>query len=129
MASDGIDIFGGVVGSVVSKLVFYPIEGVESRQRVDPDIGAMNFSKAAWQVARTDGIAGLYAGLSAAVLGDSLNRIVYFSLWCLFGWILREITSLHAMAATTEFDALQDFFAGVLAGACASAVMNPIWVI
>jgi len=127
MASDGADVLGSVLGAIVSNVLLYPIQGVEARQRVDASLGKLDTVSAAIAIYQYDGLSGIYAGLSASIVGHAINTVVYFSLWLMYGATLLFIRKQTGAGYISV--ALMDLFAGLLAGATASLIMNPMWLL
>jgi len=124
MASSSTDVAGGVLGSAISTIMLFPLEAVENRQRVDSSFVGLNAVSAMVRIWKEEGMGGLYVGLPASLLGNTLIFFVYFGLWAIASNAITGISQTQK----GEY-AFTDLVSGIAAGASAAVIMNPIWTV
>lgn len=109
------DAVAGAAAGAATCVLFQPLEVVKTRLQVvdGPRLGALRLLA---DVARSEGVRGLYAGLSPNLVGGTLSWGLYFSLYSLAKDVVGGETTPQRLAA-----------AGA-AGVAAAAATNPLWV-
>lgn len=75
---------GGMAG-VTSLFFVYPLDLARTRVTIDPGKGASlgfkSFSNYLIQIAKSEGLRGLYSGFTASVQGAFVYRVSYSAVW------------------------------------------------
>ncbi|EFJ30847.1 hypothetical protein SELMODRAFT_89452 [Selaginella moellendorffii] len=117
----------GAVAGVATVVALHPLDIV--RTRFQADDGRNRFvhqykstANALLTIARTEGVKGLYAGLSPAVFGSSLA-------WGLYFLFYSNIKEMHQRRLGGELGPGHHLVASAEAGALVSAMTNPIFLV
>ncbi|KAI7830972.1 mitochondrial carrier domain-containing protein [Kickxella alabastrina] len=123
----------GVGGAVVSTVVFHPLDLVKIRLQVDVaqrDEAVLGRAiRATRHVLSTDGIRGMYRGLSANLAGNCASWGLYFA-W--YTWIKEQMAggqTAETRAGISTLSPGQHLGAGAAAGALTQCITNPLWVV
>ncbi|KAJ1898846.1 mitochondrial FAD carrier protein flx1 [Kickxella alabastrina] len=123
----------GVGGAVVSTVMFHPLDLVKIRLQVDVaqrDEAVLGRAiRATRHVLSTDGIRGMYRGLSANLAGNCASWGLYFA-W--YTWIKEQMAggqTAETRAGISTLSPSQHLGAGAAAGALTQCITNPLWVV
>ncbi|KAI9479852.1 mitochondrial FAD carrier protein [Coemansia mojavensis] len=123
----------GIGGAIASTTVFHPLDLVKVRLQVDvasqKDAIFGRALRATKHVISTDGITGLYRGLSANLAGNCASWGLYFA-W--YTWIKDQMAggrSAETAMGISVLSPTQHLLAGAGAGALTQCMANPLWVV
>ncbi|KAI9501638.1 mitochondrial FAD carrier protein flx1 [Coemansia spiralis] len=123
----------GVGGAIVSTTAMHPLDLIKIRLQVDiasQDEAILGRAvRATRHVLSTDGISGLYRGLSANLAGNCASWGLYFA-W--YTWIKDQMAGGHSAETTSGTSTLSPghhLIAGAMAGALTQFMANPLWVV
>lgn len=132
-------LLAGVSGGVVSTTLLLPLDVVKVRlqvseqpQRHDKNSKAPPRRLSAFRVFRSiirhEGIAGVYQGLTPAVVGSAVSWGGYFFLYEGFKKQLKERKRARG-DKSLELNSLDNFGMAIVSGACMVFLTNPVWLI
>ncbi|ACI64160.1 hypothetical protein THAPS_38111, partial [Thalassiosira pseudonana CCMP1335] len=113
----------GIAGGSASTILLYPLDLVKVRLQVDerrPKTQQHAPPAAAKRVIRTEGYAGLYKGLTPAIIGSAASWGGFFILYEEMKQVMLQRKIKFANAALDT---------SCLSGACMVALTNPLWLI
>ncbi|KAJ2519920.1 mitochondrial FAD carrier protein flx1 [Coemansia sp. RSA 1939] len=123
----------GVGGAIVSTVTIHPLDLIKVRLQVDvasQDEALLGRAvRATRHVISTDGVQGLYRGLSANLAGNCASWGLYFA-W--YTWIKDQMAGGHSAetkSGTSILSPGQHMVAGAMAGALTQCIANPLWVV
>ncbi|KAL6063030.1 Solute carrier family 25 member 32, variant 2 [Balamuthia mandrillaris] len=129
----------GLGAGMIATITTYPLDLIKTRFQVQTkwknatimptstpptqaNIRYRSLAQALATVARTEGLAGLYAGFSPNLVGSGAS-------WGLYFFFYNKIKRSLAGAERKELSAGMHLLAGAVAGVLVSTATNPIWVI
>ena len=142
-----IPMIGGFMGGVVSTTLLLPLDIIKLRLQVtestntDPNRKYRNFRalRIIGGIIKYEGMAGLYQGLTPAVLGSSISWGGYFFFYENFKQLYvryknDRITATTANTTTTssttaQLTSIDNFVLACTSGAIMVGLTNPIWLI
>ncbi|KAG8816128.1 hypothetical protein FRC18_001164 [Serendipita sp. 400] len=128
MASDSfINAIAGAAGGSIAMAATYPLVFVSTRAAVSAEKEKKTTLEAAMDVIRSsEGISGLYSGLSSSLIGISVTNFVYYYFYERGRGALMAARSTSGSKGLTIPESLLN---GFIAGSATSLISNPIWVI
>ncbi|KAJ3047973.1 ADP/ATP carrier protein [Rhizophlyctis rosea] len=126
------DATSGALGAVVANTLVFPLDVIKTRLQVQsktlstlsPHQSYTSSSDAFLKIVRTEGIAGLYSGLGAGLLGTVANAFAYFWFYAqVRGWYSRRIGGEGGIGTGMELGL------GAVAGALSQFFTLPISVV
>ena len=142
-----IPMIGGFMGGVVSTTLLLPLDIIKLRLQVtestdtNPNRKYRNFRaiRIIGGIIKYEGMAGLYQGLTPAVLGSSISWGGYFFFYENFKRFyiryknennrIEETADTHKTTGTAELTSIDNFILACTSGAIMVALTNPIWLI
>lgn len=124
-------LVAGITGGVTSTLVLHPLDLIKVRFQVNEGLAVAQSSRPQYNgvvhafatIARTEGVKGLYKGVTPNVWGTGASWGLYFLFYnTVKGWMLESNPS----AVTLE--ASQHMLAAAGAGVITLSLTNPVWV-
>jgi len=111
--------FAAVVSSTIATVLVHPLDVVKTRLQVQDKMKPTytGFSDALSQVAKKEGVKGLYAGITPSLIGNSVAWGLYFGCYRLFQLEKNTFSSFDQTRAATA------------AGIVTQLLTNPIWVV
>lgn len=111
--------FAAVVSSTTATVLVHPLDVVKTRLQVQDRNNPKysSFSDALKQIAKKEGVRGLYAGITPSLIGNSVAWGLYFG--C-YRWFQME---------KDQFSSFDQTRAAAAAGVVTQLLTNPIWVI
>ncbi|RKP11266.1 mitochondrial carrier domain-containing protein [Piptocephalis cylindrospora] len=118
----------GFTAGLVSTLVCHPLDVIKIRLQVDDTVNGKNrligrSAKVVTSLMRSDGIQGLYRGISPSVAGASVSWACYF--W----WYQHMKDGIRRSNGGSAPTAPQHLAASAASGAITAFFTNPLWVI
>lgn len=119
-------LVAGVSGGVTSTLVLHPLDLIKIRFQVNDGSGKLpayrGLTDAVKSIVRTNGLKGLYQGVTPNVWGNgSAWGLYFFSYNILKAWMQKD--------SDEPLGAEKHLIAGTVAGIGTLSVTNPIWVV
>ena len=127
-------LLAGISGGVVSTTLLLPLDVIkvrlqvsEEQQRKDGSSGKrLGAVRAFRSIIRHEGIAGVYQGLTPAVIGSAVSWGGYFYLY--EGFKKQLQASKRTRGKPEELNPMDNFGMAVLSGAIMVLLTNPIWL-
>jgi len=120
----------GLSGGVVSTAILHPFDLIKIRFQVNDGSGTIKnrqsyngIMDAVRSITRTNGIKGLYQGVSPNLAGAGSSWGLYFFSFNFCKASLKDYQQLETLSATSHL------LAGTIAGVFTLSLTNPIWVI
>ena len=140
-----IPMIGGFMGGVVSTTLLLPLDIVKLRLQVteststDPNRKYRSFRaiRIIGGIIKYEGIAGLYQGLTPAVIGSSVSWGGYFFFYENFKQLYVQYKNkpstkddiVNTATTTAQLTSIDNFFLACTSGAIMVGLTNPIWLI
>lgn len=119
-----LHFFAGWLGASVSCVLLSPLEVVKTRQQSSLRVGAhLRADQLALHIVRTEGVRGLYRGLTPHLLGVGPSRAFYFG-----GYSLIKQRS-EGGALWQGRETLLHLYAASVASIASATIMSPMWVV
>ncbi|CAJ0567526.1 unnamed protein product, partial [Mesorhabditis spiculigera] len=117
---------GGFSGGILSTLVCHPMDLLKVRFSANEGNALIRpqyngYADAAAQIVRSQGIRGLYQGLTPNLCGGALS-------WGLYLQIYNKVKTAITNTCRTYPEPLNNFASGIVAGSIVMCFTNPIWV-
>lgn len=122
-------LVAGLSGGVLSTLVLHPFDLIKVRFQVNDGTLIRNRQvytgvvNAFQTIVKSDGLRGLYQGVSPNVAGAGSSWGLYFFVFNFFKSSFKDLQDVENLSAPVHL------ISGGFAGACTLAVTNPIWVV
>ncbi|KAI9637753.1 mitochondrial carrier domain-containing protein [Dioszegia hungarica] len=129
MGDSAIHALAGSVGGCVSMvcLHFAPLVNLSTRAAVQTKKENVTIPEAIARTIKTEGISGLYSGLSSSLFGIAVTNGVYYAFYeeARSFLIRRRKTGTNLSALSTS----EGILAGLVAGSITTLLTNPIWTV
>jgi len=125
---DGV---AGITAGATSTLVFQPLDVIKTRLQVQDEIDATKqryrgLARGVRKIIAEEGVRGLYAGTTPAVMGSALSWGAYFTF---YNAARRRYADGRGDGSGEPLTATMNFMAATEAGIVTTVMTNPIWVI
>ena len=137
MARDGAtqsarDFIAGITAGASSTIAFQPLDVIKTRLQVQDEVDASRrryagFARGVRKIVADEGVRGLYAGTTPAVIGSAVSWGAYFT--CYNAARRRYGAARGEGGKDFELSARENFYAATEAGMVTTVLTNPIWVI
>ncbi|KAG8952429.1 hypothetical protein FRC04_004489 [Tulasnella sp. 424] len=118
-----IHAVAGGAGGMVAMALTYPLIFISTRAAVDKNNDKKSVKEAVLEVLKTEGIPGLYSGLSSSLLGIAVTNFVYY------GFYEKSKSVVLRSRPGKGLSTLESILVGMIAGSATTIISNPIWVI
>ena len=120
-------LIAGFSGGAISTITLYPLDLIKVRLQVNESSGLQRVSatRAFRVLLKHEGMAGLYQGLTPAVIGSSISWGGYF----FFYEKLKRQLAVTKQVSISELTSMDNFTLACASGACMVALTNPVWLI
>ncbi|KZT52543.1 mitochondrial carrier [Calocera cornea HHB12733] len=125
MSDSLIHAVAGSAGGVVAMSLTYPLIFLSTRAAVETKKNHTSTLDALARILRSEGISGIYSGLTSSLLGIALTNGVYYYYYELTKGAIIGRRAGKGKALST----LESMLAGLIAGSATTLISNPIWVI
>lgn len=120
MGDSVVHAVSGASGGILSMLLTYPLITLSTRSQVSRE-GRISLKKALLQILKTEGVKGLYSGITSALVGIGFTQFTYYY-W--YEWVKSRF-----IAQKGALSVIDNIITGAIAGAATATLSNPIWVI
>jgi solute carrier family 25 folate transporter 32 len=120
-------MIAGVLGGTVSTITLLPLDNIKVRMQVHENSGDRLASlRIIRGIIRHEGIAGLYQGLTPAIIGSSVSWGGFFFVYEGFKKLLRQRNGLDE---NSPLSSIANFQLACASGGVMVCLTNPIWLI
>jgi adenine nucleotide transporter 17 len=123
MSDSFIHATSGAAGGIVAMSLTYPLIFLSTRASVDSSKHQKSTYQAIIDVLKSEGLLGLYSGLSSSLLGIAVTNGVYY------GFYEKTKAVILKERAAKGLSTFESMLAGFIAGSATTIISNPIWVI
>ena len=128
------DCIAGLVAGAASTLAFQPLDVIKTRLQVQDELDATKrryagLARGVRRIVVDEGVRGLYAGTTPAVIGSAVSWGAYFTCYNAARRRYAERAGGERATTTTTTTAKENFYAATEAGVVTTVLTNPIWVI
>ncbi|KAG8873578.1 hypothetical protein FRB97_006631 [Tulasnella sp. 331] len=123
MSDSFLHAAAGGAGGVVAMSLTYPLIFLSTRAAVETKKSNKTTYEAVVDVLNSEGITGLYSGLSSSLLGIAVTNFVYY------GFYEKTKEVITRSRPGNGLSAAESIIAGLIAGSATTVLSNPIWVI
>ena len=122
--SPTVHLIGGLLAGVVSTAVTHPLDLIKVRYQVKAgkELAYRSVTDAVTTIIRTEGLAGLYQGLTPALIGSAPSWGGYF-------FFYERAKARYSGPARRKLSTLQHLVAAVEASTIMVIITNPVWLI
>ncbi|XP_041362477.1 peroxisomal membrane protein PMP34-like [Gigantopelta aegis] len=119
--SNFVHALAGAVGSVVAITVFFPLDTARTRLQVDDNRKAKHSYELISDIAKEEGVVGLYRGLWPVVTSLWCSNFIYF-------YAFNGMKSAF-LGRSGRSDPIKDLTLGFVAGVINTVLTTPLWVV
>lgn len=112
----------GAIGAMIALVLVYPLDNARTRAHVRRKPAPISSVSIMEEVIKTEGIGGLFSGMSTALIGVGVSWSVYYYLYTYIRQSLRRWKS-------ESLSVIDNMIASFLAGVVSAIISNPIWVV
>jgi len=117
------EFIAGTIAGLITCFLFYPLECVEAKLQ----ISNKNTDESIWEMlvttVRTEGITGLYLGLTPTLIGFTLNWGLYFTVYQFMNQYWKDLFEMQSSTPLTYL------LSAIVAGTVCVLLINPFWVL
>jgi len=125
-SSSVIHATSGAAAGVVAMTLTYPLIFLSTRAAVQVKQPNKSTYEAILDVIKSEGVTGLYSGLSSSLLGIAVTNGFYYYF---YEGSREAILARRPKGASQGLSTFQSMLAGTIAGSATTILVNPIWVI
>ncbi|KAG8982282.1 hypothetical protein FRB93_008204 [Tulasnella sp. JGI-2019a] len=123
MSDSFIHAAAGGAGGVVAMSLTYPLIFLSTRAAVESKKTNKTTYEAVLDIHNSEGVTGLYSGLSSSLLGIAVTNFVYY------GFYEKSKDVILRSRPGKGLSAAESIVAGLIAGSATTVLSNPIWVV
>lgn len=126
-------VFSGAIAGTAASFANCPLDVIKTRAQASSKLvvisntGRLKLLPSLQAIVRSEGIRGLYRGLTPTMAGYAPSYALYFTLYQLGKRQLQQSSWMKSQSS--HLIPMQHVLAASLAGACTNITMNPVWVL
>ena len=131
MGDSAIHAVAGAVGGSVAMALTYPLANLSTRAAVSTKKGEnLSIRGAIVKTLKTEGVSGLYSGLSSSLIGIAITNGVFYQAYEETRSVLiRRRPKTPTSASSAGLSTGEGIIAGVIAGSITTILTSPVWTI
>ncbi|TYJ52460.1 hypothetical protein B9479_006935 [Cryptococcus floricola] len=129
MSDSAIHALAGSVGGSAAMALTYPLVNLSTRAAVQTKKEELTTREAVAKVIKSEGVLGLYSGLTSSLFGIAVTNGVYYAFYEEMRSLLIRRRGNTPTSSTSALTTTEGILAGLIAGSITTLTTNPIWTV